>query len=233
MSITPPVRIEKKQKHHPIHSLSRIDMRKIKSVLAILVGFFFWQILRLFLPDLEVHPIFIYIYGMIEVRETSEKTRNYGRMRVIATFIAIGIGVPVMLLTDRIKPILKESWMDTGVEICILIFGALLVRCTAERANCHAYSELAAAIYLILMVGHFQSSMYLYSIMRIFQTIVGVTIAWLINVKILPHPPKPGTLRYLLMKWDANKIEKISNSQRNKNAVHTGIQNLNSSIDCE
>ena len=35
--------------------------------------------------------------------------------------------------------------------------------------------------------------------MRAFQTIIGVSIAWFINVKLLPYPPKPGTLSYWLM----------------------------------
>ena len=33
-----------------------------------------------------------------------------------------------------------------------------------------------------------------------FQTIIGVTIAWVINVKLLPYPPKPGSLSYWLEK---------------------------------
>ena len=56
-----------------------IGLRKIKSVLAVFVGFCLWQVLRLFLPGLEVHPIFIYIYGMIEIRETSGKTRRQSK----------------------------------------------------------------------------------------------------------------------------------------------------------
>lgn len=85
-----------------------IGWRKIKSIIAIFVGFCFWQILRLFMPGLEVHPIFIYIYGMI-------------------------------------------------------------------------------------------------------------FIAWIINVQILPYPPKPGTLSYIIMEWKlvrkrkkAHLIEKLS-----------------------
>ena len=189
--------------HHLPHP--HIGMRKIKSILAIFVGFCLWQTLRLFLPELEVHPIFIYIYGMIEIRETSEKTKDYGRMRIMATFTAIGLGLPIMLLTDWISPALSEPWMKTGVEITVLILGALLVLCVAELVKCRVYCGLAAAIYMILMISHFESSMYLYSIMRAFQTIIGVSIAWFINVKLLPYPPKPGTLSY----WLEERIGKL------------------------
>lgn len=191
------------QEHHMPHP--HIGMRKVKSILAIFVGFCLWQTLRLFLPELEVHPIFIYIYGMIEIRETSEKTQDYGRMRIMATFTAIAIGLPVMLVTDWISPLLAESWMKTGAEITVLILGALVVLCVAEWVKCRVYCGLAAAIYMILMISHFESSMYLYSIMRAVQTIIGVTIAWVINVKLLPYPPKPGSLSYWLAARKAPK----------------------------
>lgn len=175
-----------------------VGMRKIKSILAIFVGFCLWQTLRLFLPGLETHPIFIYIYGMIEIRETSDKTKNFGRMRIKATFTAILIGLPVMFLTDLLRPMLKEPWMHTGMEIAVLILGAFIVLCVAELVKCRVYCGLAAAIYMILLISHFESSMYPYSVMRAIQTIIGVSIAWVINVKLLPYPPEPGSLSYWL-----------------------------------
>jgi len=40
----------------------------------------------------------------------------------------------------------------------------------------------------------------------LWQTIIGVTIAWFINVKLLPYPPKPGTLSYWFLKQKDTKI---------------------------
>lgn len=181
-----------------------IGMRKVKSILAIFVGFWLWQLLRLFLPGLEVHPIFIYIYGMIEIRETSDKTKDYGKMRITATFVAILTGLPAMLLTDWLRPMLSQDWLRTGLEITILLIGALTVLIVAEWAKCRLYCGLAAAIYLILLISHFESAVYLYSIMRAFQTIIGVIIAWVINVKLLPYPAKPGTFSH----WLTEKLDK-------------------------
>lgn len=189
-----PMHAEQQEQHG---LLPHIGFRKIKSVLAIFVGFCLWQTLRLFLPELEVHPIFIYIYGMIEIRETSSKTRDYGRMRIMATFVAITIGLPIMFLTDLARPLLTES-ARIWLEISVLTLGALLVLCIAEWVKCRIYCGLAAAIYLILMISHFESSMYLYSVMRAFQTVIGVSVAWIINVKLFPYPPEPGTLAYRL-----------------------------------
>lgn len=189
------------------HFYPHIGMRKVKSILAIFAGFCLWQTLRLFLPELEVHPIFIYIYGMIEIRESSAKTMDYGKMRIMATFTAIVIGLPVMFLYDWVKPLLAQS-LHTWLEIGILAAGALLVLCVAEWVKCRVYCGLAAAIYMILMISHFESSMYLYSIMRAFQTIIGVSIAWFINVKLLPYPPKPGSLSYWLIERTQNQVNK-------------------------
>ena len=140
------------------HFHPHIGMRKVKSILAIFVGFCLWQTLRLFLPELEVHPIFIYIYGMIEIRETSAKTMDYGKMRIMATFTAIVIGLPVMFLYDWGKPMLSQAGL-VWVEISILILGALLVLIVAEAVKCRVYCGLAAAIFMILMISHFESSM--------------------------------------------------------------------------
>ena len=188
---------------HP-HHLPHIGLRKVKSILAIFAGFCLWQLLRLILPGLEVHPIFIYIYGMIEIRETSDKTTDYAKMRITATFVAIGVGLPMMLLADFLRPLLGQAWMLTGLEITVLLVGTLCVLIAAEWAKCKVYVGLSAAIYIILLVSHFNSSGYLYSIMRAFQTILGVGVAWLINVKLLPYPAKPGTFSH----WLTEKLEK-------------------------
>ena len=77
---------------------------------------------------------------------------------------------------------------------CILC--CLLVLCIAECVKCRIYCGLAAAIYMILMISHFANSVYLYSVMHTFQTIMAVPLPDLFNVKLLPHPPMAGTLSY-------------------------------------
>ena len=54
--------------------MPHVGMRKVKSVLALLAAFLIWQPFRLLYPDLEVHPIFIYIYALLEIRDNSAKT---------------------------------------------------------------------------------------------------------------------------------------------------------------
>ena len=171
---------EKKIHHHLLH----VGLRKAKSLLAILVGFCVWQLIRLVVPGLELHPIYIYLYGMLEIRETSEKTVNMGKTRLKTTFVALGVGLPMLFLTVFV--------ILVAVELTAILLGSLVMLCVAEIAGCKTLCGLAVAIYIILLVSHSESEPITYSILRAAQTIIGIGIAWLINVKLFPYagPPK-------------------------------------------
>ena len=185
---------ENRENHH-LH----IGRRKLKSIFAMFLGFCFWQLLRLLVPGLEPHPLFIYIYAMMEIRESSEKTRVSGKKRILATLIAIGVGMPFLLLTDLLRNTEHMMWEKGWYEIVILLAGTLAVLCVAEWANCRDYCGLSASIAVILIISHFESSVYLRSLMRAVQTVVGVSIAWLVNVKLFPYPATKGSLRAWLL----------------------------------
>ena len=136
---------------------------------------------------------------MMEIRESSEKTRVSGKKRILATLIAIGVGMPFLLLTDLLRNTEHMMWEKGWHEIVILLIGTLAVLCAAEWANCRDYCGLAASIAVILMISHFESSVYLHSLMRAVQTIVGVSIAWLVNVKLFPYPVTEGSLSAWLL----------------------------------
>ena len=168
-----------------------VGQRKLKSVLAIFIGFWLWQLIRLFFPELEVHPIYIYIYGILEMRDSSEKTTDMGKRRIKATFVAIGVGLPCLVLMDLARLPVKAAWLHTGIELFFLLFGVLICLIIAEKAGCTVLCGLAAAIYVILLVSHADDHRYIYSILRAIQTILGVFLAWLINVKLFPYPRIP------------------------------------------
>jgi len=176
-----------KQLLHP-----HIGMRKVKSILAVFVGFCVWQLIRLFLPELEVHPIYIYMYGLLDIRNSSESTNEYIHQRLSATLTAVIGGLPFMLLCDWLLPFLgpqAQIWLQIG----ILVVGGLVILCLAEITNCKSFCGVAAIYFISLMLRHFEDSVYLYSLMRVFQTFLGVFIAWLINVKLLPYHGKKET----------------------------------------
>ena len=169
-----------------------IGMRKWKSVLAVLVGYVIWQILRLIFPALEQHPIFVYVYALIEIRDTSEKTSQFTKIRMKTTFVGLGTGLPLLALSEYVRAQLPQIWMQQGAELFLILFGVLLTLIIAEKVGCKTFCGLAAAIFVIMMVAHGDGEQYVYSVFRAFQTFIGCFVAWLINVKWMPyHGPKP------------------------------------------
>lgn len=179
--------MSKDNKQGLMHCFPHIGFRKVKSLLAIFVGFWLWQLVRVFFPGLEVHPIFIYIYGVIEIRATSEKTVELGGLRIRATFTAMGVALPLIALLIFLQGVIGPQWGKVGVELALLLVGTLLTLVVAEKVGCKTFCGLSAAIFIILMISHANDERYIYSVLRAFQTIAGVFIAWLINVKLFPY----------------------------------------------
>lgn len=171
-------------------SLPHIGMRKFKSILSVFIGFLIWQVIRIFFPDLEVHPIYIYIYGMIEIRDSSEKTIDFGKKRIKATFIALGMGLPILYLHNYLQSLINSDCLSLIVEITILLVGIIIVITLAELAKCKTFCGIAAIIFIILFISHSEDNSLIYSMLRAIQTIMGVFIAWIVNVLIFPYPNK-------------------------------------------
>lgn len=184
-----------------------IGMRKVKSILAIFIGFWLWQLIRLLVPGLEVHPTFIYIYGVIEIRDSSEKTKDMSKKRILATLCAVLVGLPLTFLYNLLMPFFTAGWIQAGTQLAILLVGTLVTLIVAELAKCGAFCGVSAIVFVLLALKHFDSSMYLYSLLRVFQTVLASGVAWLLNVKLLPYPPTPGSLSYFLMKRNRKDTE--------------------------
>lgn len=172
-------------------SFPHIGMRKIKSLIAIFIGFWVWQAVRIFFPELEVHPIYMYMYGILEMRDSSEKTLDMGKKRIKSTFIALLVGLPALALAEVLKAQTDIAFVHRGIELSLIIIGVLLCLTIAEHSGCGAMCGLAAGIYIVLSVSHANDERYIYAVLRVFQTLCGVFIAWLLNVKIFPYPRKP------------------------------------------
>jgi len=171
--------------------IPNIGMRKFKSILSVFIGFLVWQGIRIFFPGLEVHPIYIYIYGIIEIRDSSEKTIDFGKKRIKATFLALGVGLPILYLHNYLQSFIEKEWLSLTVEVAILLLGVVITITLAELAKCKTFCGIAAIIFIILFVAHSDSDPVIYSVLRAMQTIMGVFIAWIVNVKLFPYPNKP------------------------------------------
>lgn len=171
--------------------LPKIGLRKLKSILAMFIGFLIWQLIRIPFPGLELHPIYIYIYGVIEIRDSSAKTKELSMSRIKATFAALCVGLPLLALQDYLAPFVSSAFAEVTLGLALLLLATLLTLSLAVKVGCKTFCGVAAAICIILMVSHQDDGRYLYSILRSVQTLIGVGVAWLVNVKWFPYPGKP------------------------------------------
>lgn len=170
--------------------LPPIGMRKIKSLIAIFIGFLIWQGMRLLCPEMEVHPVFVYIYGLLEIRDTSDKTKSFGVQRIKLTLVAIAVGMPMLALRNFCHINLESQWLIIAIDMVIILFGTLMTLQLGEKAGCGNLTGLTAVVYIILLVLQGEDNRYIYALMRIFQTFIGVFVAWLVNVVIFPYHGK-------------------------------------------
>ena len=159
-----------------------IGMRKIKSLLAVILSFFIWQIFRIVLPGLDTHPVFAYVYSITEVRESPEKTKKSGGLRIRATLIGLIIGLIFIAISAYFAPMINVQSLKTVVELVFILIAALCSLCVAEILKCEDFCGVATIITVICMVSHNQENIYLYAIMRVLQTLIGVVSAMLINM---------------------------------------------------
>lgn len=176
-----------KQFFAPTH----IGMRKWKSILALFISFLVWQVIRLFFPDLEVHPIYMYIYGVVEIRDSSEKTVDFSGRRLKANICGFAIGLPLLALMDLLKAFTPAGWVHLAIEITLILIGALITITVAQKAGCQNFCGIAAILFVVLFVSHCDDGRYLYCLLRALQTVLAIFIAWLLNVKLFPYPEKP------------------------------------------
>lgn len=161
-----------------------IGMRKVKSLIALVVAFAIWQLVRIFLPMLEAHPIFSYIYSVIELRDTPDKTKKFGVLRIKATFIGLIVGLAFITLSVFVSPKINGEVWQLLTELLFILLATLISLLIAENAKCENFCGIAAIISIICMVSHNEEDIYLYAIMRVVQTLIGVFSAMFINVFI-------------------------------------------------
>ena len=160
----------------------RIGMRKIKSILAIVLSFVAWQGMRLFMPELEMHPIFAYVYSIIEMRESLQKTKDMGKLRIRATAVGLVIGLAFVFFAVCITPDIKAEFWQATAELVFILLAALCSLCVAELLRCKEFCGAAAIITVICIVSQNQDNVFLYAVMRATQTAIGVCAAMLVNL---------------------------------------------------
>jgi len=175
--------------------LPGIGMRKIKSLLAVALAFVLWQGVRLWFPQFEVHPLFGYIYAVIEMRDSVEKTRQFGKRRIKATLLGLALGLSVLPLSVRYGTYAGEGIVFALNDLVIILVGVLITLWLAELFRCENFCGIAAIVFVICLVRDRNANIniYLYAVLRVFQTLLGVFSAWTVNALVFPYPPKEKT----------------------------------------
>lgn len=159
-----------------------IGMRKIKSLYAVVLSFVIWQTIRLIVPTLEVHPIFAYIYAILEIRVVPEETTNYGKLRIKSTLIGLAVGLIFVWLTVFLSGFISNQQYVILTEFVLILVATLVSLCVSEVAGCESFCGVTAIITVICMVTQGDGNVYLYAVMRVIQTLIGVFSAVVFNV---------------------------------------------------
>lgn len=159
----------------------RIGMRKIKSFIAVLFSFLIWQIIRIFFPMLEVHPAVAYIYSVLDMKENSDQTKRYGKLRIKATLVGLFSGLVFITLSYYVAPQMPTEILKAVVEVLFVALAVLCTLCIAEVVKCQELCGIAAMITVICMISRTEDNIYLYAVMRVVETLIGVFSAMVIN----------------------------------------------------
>ena len=142
-----------------------IGMRKIKSLLAVALSFFVWQAIRFFLPMIEPHPIFAYVYSIVDMRADASQTQSFGRQRIKATLIGLVMGLIFIALSVFVGSKIENENLRIFVEFVFILLAVLSSLCVAEMLGCKNFCGVAAYISVIYMVLHSGDDIFLYAIM--------------------------------------------------------------------
>ena len=123
------------------------------------------------------------------MRDSVEKTRQFGLRRIKATFLGLAIGLLALPLSERFGAYAGPGIGFAAVDLLIILTGVLITLWLAELLRCENFCGIAAIIFVICLVRDRNTDVnsYLYAILRVFQTLLGVFSAWVVNTLICPR----------------------------------------------
>ena len=174
------------------HFIPMIGMRKVKSIFALVLSFVLWQLVRIPFPQFEVHPLFGYVYAVIEMRESIDKTKLYGMLRIKSTLIGLIAGICFLFLSVNMgRYVTSDIWISL-IDLVIIALGVLVSLVVSEKLKCDSFCGIAAIICIICLVRDRNAEMniYLYAILRVVQTFIGILSAYVINILVCQYHEK-------------------------------------------
>ncbi len=166
-------------------------MRKVKSLIALAICFVIWQLIRLFLPQLEAHPIYAYFYTVLEMRNSIETEKRTSLERIKTNVIGFSVAFVAVAVRGFVCTLPHLAAYALWIEFAIILVGVLLALNIADWAKCKTLGAIAAMTFIICF-WHTEDSPYLYAFLRFLQTLMGVGVAFGVNTVICrPENEKP------------------------------------------
>jgi uncharacterized membrane protein YgaE (UPF0421/DUF939 family) len=174
-----------------------IGMRNIKTAIAIFVCLMVSELLHL------EYPFYAAIATIISMENSVTNSFTAGKNRMMGTLIGAGVGAVFAMIDPH-----NAFYSALGIIIVIYI-------CNLLKWN--KSISIASIVFLAIMLNlHFGSSPWQYGLNRIFDTLIGVSVAVVVNY--LVFPPK---LEYNLHVARKKLMKKMTESA--EEAIYTGV----------
>ncbi len=172
-----------------LNKINVFGARKTKSIIALVICFGFWQIVRLLFSnlDLEVTPIYACFYAVIEMRTDLETEKRTSLSRIKANLVGFMVAFAAIAARDALLSINGADKFSILIEFGLITLGVFISLNIADAINCTTLCAIATITFIVCF-RHTEHNPYFYATLRFFQTLMGLGVAYMVNLYI--SPPK-------------------------------------------
>jgi len=164
----------------------RIGMRNIKSAFAVIVCFAVWQAIRLVFPNIEIHPLYAYVSVILAMRDTTENSIAYGKIRLKGTLIGLVIALISISASEQILFYLHNEYIKIMVEIIVVAVGIIFSLYLSCILKCENLCAIATVVFLVCVIRYSSENRYVYALFRTLETVLGIAISVVVNKYFFP-----------------------------------------------
>lgn len=165
----------------------KVGMRNIKTALSVFICVLIFNLFS------ESSPFYASIAAIITMQSSVVDSFTTGRNRILGTFIGALVGL-ILALIQPGNPFL------CGIGIVIVIY-------ICNILDWNKAISIAGIVFMAIMVNMGDRSPFEYSLNRIIETFVGITIALLINYFVAP--PNISNIIKEKSKWIFSELSKL------------------------
>lgn len=168
------------------YPLPKIGMRNMKSAFGVIICFLVWQAIRLILPNMEFHPLYAYVSVVLAMRDTTENSIAYGKIRVKGTLIGLLIALISISVIVQASFYLHNEYIRIILEVFIIAVGIILSLYLSCILKCENLCAIATVVFLVCMIRYSTENRYVYALFRTLETILGIAISVVVNKYFFP-----------------------------------------------